>query len=218
MNIVNPEIEKYAADHSTKLEDIFDKLAAKTHASESLPQMLVGPLEGSFLAFMTKAIGAKRVLEIGTFTGYSAMIFAKSLPNDGEVHTLDLEEKSYTREFWKEAGVEHKIHLHLGDAAQTLGQLKGEFDLIFIDADKVNYQTYLNEGLKRLSRQGIIILDNVLWSGKVLSKNMDREDDSTQALSKLNEWIRGNPQLDGVLLPIRDGIFLVRPKDSARLH
>ena len=210
MKFVNEDIETYAINHSNVPGVVARELAEKTREVEPMSQMLIGPMEGSLFGFLARAIKAQKVLEIGTFTGYSALVFAENLPEDGEVHTLDLEEKSYTKEFWNKAGLEKKINLHLGDARKTLTNLKSSFDIIFIDADKSSYPFYLERGLELLSANGIIILDNVLWSGKVLEKEINSDDSATKTLKQINSLIKEREDLYGTLLPIRDGIFLIK--------
>jgi caffeoyl-CoA O-methyltransferase len=170
--------------------------------------MLIGEMEGSFFGFFLKSIKARRVLEIGTFTGYSALAMAEHLPSDGEVITLDIEQRDFTQAFWDQSPHGKKIKFIKGPALESLKTIKGEFDFVFIHADKDNYLAYLQVALEILSPNGVIAMDNVLWSGKVLEENP--AEDSTIALKQVSAWIKNRSELQGTMLPIRDGIFLLR--------
>ena len=218
MKFVDPKIEKYALEKSTLPGDVPQKLAAFTRAHEQMGQMLIGELEGAFLGFLLRATRAKTVLEVGTFSGYSALAMAENLPSHGTVHTIDIESKEYTERFWKQSAHGHKIVAHRGPALEVIPTIKEPslFDFIFIDADKENYKNYVELGLRRLSPTGAIAVDNVLWSGRVLKseKELDKDDTSTRAIQQLNNWVATQDNLYSVLLPIRDGILLIHKKDS----
>lgn len=211
MKFVSSEIEKYATDKSSRPSKICRSLEEKTRDIEPMSQMLVGELEASLLGFLIRSKGVKRIVEFGTFTGYSALAMAENLPEDGEVFTIDIEKKNYTEDFWSRSESFSKIKFLQKPGLEALKELDGEFDLVFIDADKVNYKNYLEGMLPRLSKHGVVVLDNVLWSGRVLD-DKDTQDESTRAISDVNDWIAGHPELYATMLPIRDGIFLVTKK------
>jgi caffeoyl-CoA O-methyltransferase len=185
-------------------------LREETQRTMEYPQMLVGPLEGAFLKMMTKLVGATRVLEIGMFTGYSALSFAEALPEHGTVITCEINEKSaaVARRYFAQAPVGSKISIHMGPALDTMRTLTGLFDLIFIDADKINYLNYYRRSLDLLAPNGVILIDNVLWSGEVLKQ--PPPDASTAAIRELNRTVAADPRVTAVLATIRDGILIVR--------
>jgi|SRR5579884_1453525 len=208
--LVLPDIETYAAAHSWPESPLCRALREETHRTMESPQMLVGPLEGAFLKMMTTVIGARRVLEIGTFTGYSALCFAEALPSDGRVVTCDLDEESVAvaKRYFARSPHGGKIEVKLGPALDTMAGLSGPFDLIFIDADKINYGRYYERALDLLAPRGLILIDNVLWSGDVLSS--PPPDESTEVIQALNRRIAADPRVQAVLLTVRDGILMVR--------
>ena len=207
--VVEPAVEAYAAAHSFPNGELFERLAAETREKTTLPQMMVGLLEGQFLGVLVRSIGAKRILEIGTFTGYSSISMALALPPDGRVITCDVNEETtaIARRYAEEAGVADRIDYRLGPAVETIERLDGEFDLIFIDADKPNYLNYYEATLPKLAAGGLMILDNTLWSGRVADP--EENDESTQAIRAVNERIRDDARVANVLLTVRDGMNLV---------
>ncbi len=210
MEFIDPEIEKYASENST-VEDPFLKDVAKiTREKLDAPSMMVGHLEGMFLEMLVFALSPNRVLEIGTFSGYSSISMAKALKPGAVIDTLDFDEKHihYAKKHIKEAGLEHVIFIHEGDARTTIQNLTGPYDFIFIDADKSSYEHYLNHSLKLLSQNGIIAVDNTLWSKRVLDPNDNTED--TVALRKFNQKVAENPNLRAVITTVRDGVTLIR--------
>ncbi len=208
--LVSKEIEAYAEAHSMWESAICRALREETQRTMDYPQMLVGPLEGAFLKMMTQLVGAKRVLEIGMFTGYSALCFAEALPSDGTVITCEINEKSASvaRRYFAQTAVGGQISVHMGPALDTMQTLTGSFDLIFIDADKTNYLNYYQRALELLAPNGVILIDNVLWSGEVLKQ--PPPDDSTATIQELNRTVANDPQVTAVLVTIRDGILVVR--------
>ena len=176
--------------------------------------MVVGPLEGAFLKMMALAVRARRVLEIGTFTGYSALAMAEALPDGGTVLTceIDPESAAFARRYWDKSPHGKKIEVRVGPALETLSALTGPFDVIFIDADKANYVHYYRRAKELLAPTGVILIDNVLWSGRVL--NASAPDPSTQAIQELNRVVASDPDVTGVLLTLRDGVFVIRPKPA----
>lgn len=209
-DLVLPEIEAYAEAHSWAESDVCRALREDTYRSMEFPNMVVGPLEGAFLKMMARVVQAKRVLEVGTFTGYSALCFAEALPPDGRVITCDIDAQSVAlaKTHWAKSPYGGKIEARLGPAGETLSMLAGPFEVIFIDADKINYVTYYRRALELLAPRGVILIDNVLWSGDVLqSKGVDS---STAAIQELNRIIASDRSVHAVLMTIRDGIFVVR--------
>lgn len=214
MNFIDEKIHDYSINHSSKPSALADELEKYTKENVPVPQMIVGRLEASFLGFLVKSLGAKDVLEFGTYTGYSALCFAENLPSDGSVTTLDINPQTteIAKSFWDRSPVGDKINSLVGPALASLQNLKEKkFDLIFIDADKTNYMNYLKASLDLLSDKGVVVLDNMLWSGHVLNENQDEE---TEALKAVNEFIKNNHELYGTLLPVRDGMFLVKKVTS----
>ena len=207
--IVEPAVEAYAEEHSLSNGDLFERLAAETREKTTAPQMMVGLLEGQFLGVLVRSTAAKRVLEIGTFTGYSSISMALALPPDGRVITCDVNEETtaIARRYAEEAGVVDRIEYRLGPGSETIEQLDGEFDLIFIDADKPNYVNYYEATLPKLARGGLMILDNTLWSGRVADPQ--ENDENTEAIRAVNDRISADPRVANVLLTVRDGMNLV---------
>lgn len=208
--LVSSDIEAYAETHSMPESSVCRALREETHRTMEHPQMLVGPLEGAFLKMMTMLVGAKRVLEIGMFTGYSALCFAEALPADGTVITCEIDEKSaaLARRYIAQAPYGSKISIRMGPALGTMNSLAGPFDLIFIDADKTNYLNYYRRSLDLLAPNGLILIDNVLWSGEVLKQPPPNV--STAAIQELNRTVAADPRVTSVLVTIRDGILVVR--------
>ena len=210
-----PGIDDYAAAHSWVESDICKALREETYRSMELPQMVVGPLEGAFLKMMVRLVNAKRVLEIGMFTGYSALCFAEALPADGRVITCEIDDKpaALARKHFAKSPLGDKIEIKMGPALETLRTLSGPFDLVFIDADKVNYVNYYRRALELASASGVILIDNVLWAGDVLTQ--PPPDQSTAAIQELNRTVSSDPQVDAVLVTIRDGVLVIRLKPKA---
>jgi caffeoyl-CoA O-methyltransferase len=206
--LVDEEIEAYAAAHTTPPDPLLAELADETRATMSSPQMLTGTIEGRFLELLVFTSGARRVLEIGTFTGYSALSMAAALPDDGRLDTCDIEPAhvEVARRYIARSPHGRKITIHLGPALDTIAQLDGDFDLVFIDADKPNYASYFEAVLPRLSERGLIAIDNTLWSGRVLQP----EDDHSVAIAALNDRIVADERVVAVQLTVRDGVTLVR--------
>lgn len=187
-------------------------LREETVRTMEYAQMLVGPLEGAFLKMMTQLVGAKRVLEIGMFTGYSALCFAEVLPDDGTVITCEVDEKSaaVARRYFARVPFGRKIEIRMGPALDTMRGLPGPFDLIFIDADKINYLNYYRRALDLITPDGVILIDNVLWDGDVLKH--PPPDEKTAAIQELNRTVSSDPRVSAVLVTIRDGVLVVRKK------
>lgn len=212
--LVRPDIEAYAQAHSMPESAICRALREETQRTMASARMLVGPLEGAFLKMMTGLVGAKRVLEIGMFTGYSALCFAEAVPDDGRVITCEVDEGSaaVARRYFAQAPVGKKIDVRMGPALDTLRTVNGPFDLIFIDADKSNYLNYYRLSLDLLAPQGVILIDNVLWDGEVLKQ--PPPDEQTAAIQRLNEVVSADRNVTAVLVTIRDGVLVVRKAGS----
>lgn len=212
--LVAPDVEAYAEAHSMPESDVCRRLREETHRAIEFPQMVVGPLEGAFLKMMATLVGAGRVLEIGTFTGYSALCFAEALPDDGIVITcdIDVETTELAKRYWAESPAGRKIEQRLGPALETMQTLEGGFDVIFIDADKLNYVDYYQRGLELLAPKGVMLIDNVLWSGEVLKH--PAPDGVTEVLQDLNRVVAADPRVTSVLVTIRDGVLVVRLRNE----
>jgi len=210
--IVSKALEDYCAAHSTSPDPLLAELAAYTHAHCQDPQMLTGPVEGSLLRMLVQLSGARRVLEIGTYTGYSALSMAAGLPGDGELITCDInpETSRIAQSFWARSPYGDKIRPIPGAALDTLYALPtGQaFDFVFLDADKENYVNYYEAVLPRLRPGGLLVADNTLWSGKVL----DPKAKSDHAIVAFNATVHGDPRVEHVLLSVRDGVMLIRKK------
>ena len=206
--LVDEKIEEYAERHTTAPEPLLAALAEETKATMSAPQMLTGPVEGRFLELLVFGTGAKRVLEIGTFTGYASLSMAAALPEGGHIDTLDIEPRhaEVAQRYIDESPYAERITIHLGPALETIAKLEGEFDLVFIDADKPNYDAYFEAVLPRLSERGLIAIDNTLWSGRVL----DPPDETTKLIAALNDKLASDDRVVAVQLTVRDGVTLVR--------
>ena len=206
--IADERIEEYAEAHTTPPDPLLAELAEETRATMAAPQMLTGPIEGRFLEQLVAVMGARRVLEIGTFTGYASLSMAAALPPDGRIDTLDIEPRhaEVAQRYFDRSPHGSKITLHLGPALETIDTLEGAFDLVFIDADKENYDAYYEAVLPRLSERGLIAIDNTLWSGGVL----DPPDETSKLIAALNDKLAADDRVVAVQLTVRDGVTLVR--------
>jgi caffeoyl-CoA O-methyltransferase len=206
LTLVPTDIEKYAQEHTEVPGPLFEELRQTTWERTSAPQMQVGRLEGTFLRMLVRMTGARRVLEIGTFTGYSALMMAEGLPDDGELLTCDIDPKAeaIARDFFSRSPHGRKMTLRMGPALETLKTLQGPFDLAFIDADKGNYSAYYDAVLPLLRTGGLLVADNTLWSGRVL--NPQSPDD--HAIVAFNAKVAADPRVEKVLLTVRDGMML----------
>lgn len=209
--LVPAEIEMYAQAHSMPESDLCRELRAETTRRMEFPQMVVGPLQGAFLKMMTQIVGAKRILEIGMFTGYSALCFAEALPKDGTILTCEVDDESaaLARAYFARSPHGRKIEIRMGPALDTMRSITGPFDLIFIDADKTNYVNYYRRALDLISPNGVILVDNVLWDGQVLLQSPP--DERTAAIQELNRVVAADSRVTAVLLTIRDGVLMIRP-------
>ena len=203
---VSEAIQNYADTFSSPEPEIFAELARETNATQKDPQMMVGHSEGLLLQLLVRMTRAQRVLEIGTFTGYSALAMAMALPADGELITCDVDSvaTALAQKFWARSPHGKKIRLVLAPASDTIPTLKGPFDFVFIDADKPGYIKYWEAVLPRVRAGGVIVADNVLWSGRVL----EPKDDSTRAIVAFNAHVQADARVQHVMLPIRDGVTI----------
>ncbi|HWP57732.1 MAG TPA: class I SAM-dependent methyltransferase [Candidatus Acidoferrales bacterium] len=206
LGFVPDEIENYAAAHTSPLSEIHATVWRETHERTRSPMMMVGPLEGALLRLLVRLVQARRVLEIGMFTGYGALAMAEALPQDGELVTCDVnpDTTEMARRYFAASPHGHKIQVKLGPALDTLRSLSGPFDLCFIDADKQNYGAYYDACIDLVRKNGLIVLDNMLQSGRVLYP----QDQRGRAIAALNDRIQRDSRVENVLLPIRDGIML----------
>jgi len=213
VEFIDKNIIDYALTHSDQEDEILLELQRETHLKFLSPRMLSGHLQGNFLTFISKLIQPETILEIGTYTGYSALCLAKGLKEQGKLITIDINEESETiaKKYFSKSGLESKIELIIGDAALIIPQLTTPLDLVFIDADKRNYARYFDLVIDKVKTGGVIIADNVLWSGKILDPDKNKDTD-TQALIQFNKKIEQDSRIEKLLLPIRDGLFLMRKK------
>jgi len=211
---LTPKLYEYAVAHGHNGDPVRAELAAETTKLGRVSGMQIAAEQGTLMGILAAAIGARSAVEVGTFTGYSALCVARALPADGKLLCCDVNEEwtSLGRRYWERAGVANKITLKLAPAAETLKALPAShtFDFAFIDADKTNYATYYEEILKRMRPGGLILLDNVLWSGRILDESV--QDDDTQALRKLNDFIAKDTRVEAVMLAVADGLTIVRKK------
>jgi caffeoyl-CoA O-methyltransferase len=212
--IVPEDIERYALEHTTPAEPQMDALAEDTRATLDTPQMLSGAVEGRLLEMLVFASGARRVLEFGTYSGYSALSMARALPPDGRIFSLEVSEEhaEFARRHISESPYADRIEVIVGPALESVERLEGPFDLAFIDADKENYARYYEAALAKLSPRGLIAVDNTLWSGRVLDPDAADASESTKALAVFNDMVARDERVVCVMLTIRDGVTLIRPR------
>ena len=211
MNFIDPIIEKYCIDHSSKEEPLLEKLNRETNHKILMPRMISGHYLGLFLKMLSSLNKPRRILEIGTYTGYSTICLSNGLAKNGEIHSIDINDEisDFTRKFISKSTNKEKIYLHTGDAKKIIPNLKDKFDLIFIDADKKNYCLYYDMCIKKLNKNGFILIDNVLWSGKIINESKD-SDLETNEIKKLNKKILNDTRVENILIPIRDGLMICK--------
>jgi caffeoyl-CoA O-methyltransferase len=212
-SLLKPGIEKYAYDHTTAELPVLAKLSRATHLRTHLPQMLSGHLQGTFLQMISHMIRPSAILEIGTFTGYSAICLAQGLNTGGKLITLECnpEMVDFARPYFEEAGLSEKINMLTGDATELISTLEGPFDLVFIDADKENYCNYFDLVLPIVRPGGYILADNTLWYGRVIEPGAE-SDRETAGIVRFNEYVQQHKDVENILIPLRDGITLMRKK------
>ncbi len=213
MHFLSTLLETYISDNSQQEPDILKALTRETHLKVIQPRMLTGHFQGRVLSLLSKIVNPKYILEIGTYTGYSALCLAEGLQKQGELHTIDVNAELYDiqRKYFNKSGLGKQIIQHTGNALELVPKINQTFDLIFIDAEKKDYLNYLDVILPKTRPGTVILSDNVLWSGKVISK-LDPKDQTTKILLEYNKKLKEHPLLDTVLMPIRDGLTLSRVK------
>ena len=213
MEIIEKTAAQYATDHSGNEDEILHRIWRESNLRTFYPNMVSGKVQGKFLQMLMYMLQPKNVLEIGTFTGYSAVAMALTMPESGKLITIDNNEEieSMAKGFFKEAGLENKIIMMMGDATEIVPGLKKQFDLVFIDADKEQYIDYYNAVLPKVRKGGFILADNVLWGGKVLEK-LTKTDKETKGIQEFNNMVNNDTRVEKVMLTIRDGIYLIRKK------
>jgi caffeoyl-CoA O-methyltransferase len=211
MDFIDEAISSYAENHSGKEPEVLQELSRETQARILYPRMLSGHLQGRFLAAVSRMLQPESILEIGTYTGYSAICLAEGLKPGGKLLTLDANDelRDIAMRYFEKSGYAHCIELINGDAMKLLPEIKSTFDLVFIDADKINYSNYFDLIIDRVKKGGWILADNVLWSGNVLLEE-NVQDPETKAIHAFNIMVRDNPKLFKVLLPLRDGLLLIQ--------
>jgi predicted O-methyltransferase YrrM len=206
---ISEKLDDYVVQHTENEPELLRELSRETFQKMLQPRMLSGHFQGRILSFLSKLIRPKKILELGTFTGYSALCLAEGLDKDGELHTIDKNEElvSFQKRYFNRSIHGSKIHQHTGCALEIIKKLNYKFDLIFIDADKSNYVNYFNLLADKIKRGGVLISDNVLWSGKVIEP-LENSDLSTKVLLEYNKLLKEDPRFETILLPIRDGLTL----------
>lgn len=210
MDFLNDRINKYSEQHSSSPIQALENLERETHLKILRPRMLSGHLQGKFLEMIVKMIRPKEVLEIGTYTGYSAICMAQGLSADACIHTIDINDEleDFAKSHFRKANVEHQIDFLIGNALDIIPKLELTFDLVFIDADKLNYKRYFDLILPKMRKGGFIIADNVLWSGKVLEP-ANTKDQETKAIQEFNDYVQACKKVNNLLLPLRDGLMIM---------
>ena len=209
MDLFSNNLVSYLEQTCDKESDLLKKINRETYLKETMPHMLSGHYQGRLLSFLGKLINPSRILEIGTFTGYATLCLAEALNDNGFIHTIEINEELESKliNSFKESPAADKIVLHIGEALKIIPTLNETFDLVFIDADKKNNHNYYELVLDKVRAGGLILIDNVLWKGRVLEENPDKQ---TQDIIELNDKITSDPRIEKIILPIRDGLFLIR--------
>lgn len=209
MNSLVNALQNYCEAHSGQVDKVLYELERETGLKTLAPQMISGHLQGQLLQMISQIARPKHILEVGTFTGYATICLARGLADGGKMDTIEVNpELAYIiRKYLNKAGLKDRVQLHIGDALELIPELPGDFDLIFLDAGKQHYQAYYELLIDRMPSGGLLLADNVLWSGKVLQKKKDAD---TTSLHAFNEMIQADSRVDKVLLPLRDGLYLIR--------
>ncbi len=212
MHFIPEDIDDYVVNHSENEPELLQQLNRETYQKILQPRMLSGHYQGRVLSMISKLVTPLNILEIGTYTGYSALCLAEGMQNNGALHTIDINEElmDFQRKYFDKSGYGERIIQHLGNALDIIPKIDKTFDLIFIDADKENYTNYFNIIIDKLNPGGIILSDNVLWSGKILDTTFKKEDTSTPALIEYNRLLKHDERVETVILPIRDGLTISR--------
>lgn len=214
MDFLDQDILTYCENHTSPEDDLLKKITRTTSLKVLMPRMISGHFQGKFLELFSKMMQPKVILELGTYTGYSAICLARGLDPKGKLITIDVNDELETmvRGFFEESGLASQIDYRLGRALDILPDLPGPFDLVFLDADKINYSRYFDLLIDKLSPGGVILADNVLWSGKVVGAENKKQDKDTRALLEFNKKIQDDPRVENALLPLRDGLLMIRKK------
>lgn len=212
MEFIDSALLTYCEDHTSQEDDLLLKITRETQAKVMMPRMISGHLQGKMLELFTKMQNPNTILEIGTYTGYSGICLARGLRTGGKLITLDINDELETmvRGFFEESGLAEQIDYRLGNAIEIIPTLPGPFDMVFIDADKLNYSNYYNLIIEKLNPGGLILADNVLWSGKILVEEGKKIDKDTKAILDFNAMIQNDTRVENTLLPIRDGVMMAR--------
>ena len=212
MEFLDDEIMKYAESHSQSEPQLLRELSRETHQKVLQPRMISGHFQGRFLSFLSQLTQPDHILEIGTYTGYATLCMAEGLKENGAIHTIEVNEElfNFHKKYFDKSAYKSQIISHIGDAKEIIPLFDFKFDMVFIDANKANYCSYFDLVLPKLRSGGILIADNVLWSGKVLNENPPSKDTETLELKKFNEKVKAAKSLQSLLLPIRDGIMICR--------
>ena len=212
MKFLPEEIEMYSEAHTDPENELLKSLNRNTHANILNPRMLSGHIQGRFLSFISKMVNPDRILEIGTYTGYSALCLCEGLCQDGKLVTIDINEEleTFTRTYFEQSAFAKQIDYKIGNAVDIIPELNDTFDIVFIDADKKNYSTYFEICLNKVRKGGFILADNVLWSGKVLNTDLPKIDRDTQAMLDFNKKVHEDDRVSNLLLPIRDGLMILQ--------
>lgn len=211
MNLIDPRLDKYIEDHTQEEPSALKDLNRKTHIEVMNPRMIAGHYQGRALSMFSHMVKPTYILEIGTFTGYSAICWAEGLQDNGELHTIDINEEisDIARNYAIKSGIKNKISFHLGNALDIIPTIIREWDIVYIDADKANYIAYYNAVFDMVKPGGYIITDNVLWNGKVIDSN-SADDENTRSIINFNNYIQSDKRVENILFPIRDGIMIAR--------
>ena len=203
-------IEEYLEQHTTPMDEVLHELYRETHLHAMNPRMASGPVQGRFLQILCQLMQPKKVLEIGTFTGFATICMARGMASDGLLTTIEANEEyeGIIRKYLAKAAVADRVRLIIGDAKEVIPTLEGGFDLVFIDADKISYPSYYDLMIEKLNPGGVVLADNVLWEGKVL--NVGTKERDTKAIQAFNDKVQNDPRVENVLLPLRDGLMMVR--------
>jgi predicted O-methyltransferase YrrM len=209
--MIHKKIEEYIEQHTTNESGVQYDLNRATHLKTFYPNMLSGQVQGKFLEMISRMIKPEYILEIGTFTGYSAISLARGLQDDGKLYTIEVNEEieTFIREYLQKAGMQEKIQLLMGNALEIIPELPHQFDLIFIDADKEQYVDYYDLAIDKLKSGGFILADNVLWGGKVIEDDA-KSDKETMGIKSFNEHVKNDKRVEQVILSVRDGLMLIR--------
>jgi len=214
--INHPDLERYLTEHTSPEPELLQKLFRETHVKMHHPRRSSDHLIGQWLAMVCRMVRPEKVLEIGTFTGYGALVMAATLPEGGELHTIEINDEleSFIRKWIQLTGLTNRVHLHIGDALKIIPEMDLVFDLVFIDGEKDQYLEYYEAVLPKIRPGGFIVADNALWSGKVLGDKVPENDHFTRGIMCFNDHVQADPRVDNLLLPVFDGMMICRKKSE----